>query len=365
MFINSSGLVGVNTTSLVADALLPIQINAVATTGQAYFASNNNGSYGLLMGYDNANGYARIRNVSNTPLTLETNNAERMRITSGGGLKIFNSSPNWAGDGMELWYNGTTTLIGSYNRGTSTFKDMLLYASNTIFENGGSQRMRITSDGNVGIGVVPSSWLTSTITPLQVKNSSFAGYSIGGVHINYVGSNWFYDGFDRYIANGFASIFTQAQGEFNWATAPSGTAGNAITFIPVMKITSGGVVQIANLSGSGSRTVTADASGNLSASSDSSLKKEDKEYKIQGLVEILQLQPRAYKWLSDIEIRGEEALTELGFFADEVNPIIPSAAPKGNDDLFGFYDRAIIAALVKAIQEQQAQIEELKNKLNV
>jgi hypothetical protein len=127
-----------------------------------------------------------------------------------------------------------------------------------------------------------------------------------------------------------------------------------------LAIANGGAATFSSLAGSGSRTVTADASGTLSASSDSSLKQEDKEYKIQGLSEILQLQPRAYKWLNDIEIRGEEATTEIGFFADEVNLIIPSAAPKGNDGLYGFYDRAVIAALVKAIQEQQVQINELK-----
>jgi hypothetical protein len=125
-------------------------------------------------------------------------------------------------------------------------------------------------------------------------------------------------------------------------------------------MTTGNVLRLSSLAGAGSRTVTADASGNLSASSDSSLKQEDTTHKIEGLAEILQLKPRAYKWLSDIEIRGEEATTEIGFFADEVNPIIPSAAPKGNDDLYGFYDRAVIAALVKAIQEMNTKIIELE-----
>jgi hypothetical protein len=127
-----------------------------------------------------------------------------------------------------------------------------------------------------------------------------------------------------------------------------------------LRFNSSGIATFSSLAGSGSRTVTADANGTLSASSDSSLKQEDITHQIEGLAEILQLKPRAYKWLSDIEIRGKEAVTEIGFFADEVNPIIPSAAPKGKDDLYGFYDRAIIASLVKGMQEQQAQIEELK-----
>ena len=124
----------------------------------------------------------------------------------------------------------------------------------------------------------------------------------------------------------------------------------------------GGKVLINTLAGSGTRTVTADASGYLSAASDSSLKQEDTTHTVEGLAEILQLQPRAYKWLSDIEIRGEEAATEIGFFANEVASIIPSAAPKSNDGLYGFYDRAVIAALVKAIQELTARVQELENK---
>jgi hypothetical protein len=142
--------------------------------------------------------------------------------------------------------------------------------------------------------------------------------------------------------------------------------GNELAFynntdaVFALRLTPTGAATFSSLAGSGSRTVTADASGTLSASSDSSLKKEDKEYKIQGLSEILQLQPRAYKWLNDIEIRGEEATTEIGFFADEVNLIIPSAAPKGNDGLYGFYDRAVIAALVNSIKELKAENDTLK-----
>jgi hypothetical protein len=125
----------------------------------------------------------------------------------------------------------------------------------------------------------------------------------------------------------------------------------------------GRTVSLYSLSGSGTVNVQANNSGTLIISSDSSLKQEDTNHKVEGLAEILKLIPRAYKWLDDIEERGEEAATELGFFADEVNPIIPSAAPKNiNTNLYGFNDRAITAALVKAIQELQEQINELKNK---
>ena len=124
--------VGIKTTSLIADSLLPVQINAVATTGQAYFASNNNGGYGLLMGYDNSNGYARIRNVSNTALTLETNNIERLRVNNSGLVtkpyqtyfyaRGLTGGQDFIANGSTLIYPNVDNNVGNaYNGTTGTF----------------------------------------------------------------------------------------------------------------------------------------------------------------------------------------------------------------------------------------------------
>jgi hypothetical protein len=128
------------------------------------------------------------------------------------------------------------------------------------------------------------------------------------------------------------------------------------TGTPRISIGATGVVTISNLAGTGSRAVNASATGVLSAASDSRLKQEVPTAPIPGLAEVMQLEPRAYKWLDDIENRGDNAAVEIGFFADEVKDIIPSAAPMGNDGYYGFYDRAVTAALTKAIQEQQVVI---------
>jgi len=182
-----------------------------------------------------------------------------------------------------------------------------------------------------------------------IGTSTDAGYKLnvnGSINVGASSQLYLTSGDLRYNSNAGFGIVTQ----------------NGVRLVTIQNDAFGvnGAATFSSLAGSGSRTVTADANGTLSASSDSSLKQEDITHQIEGLAEILQLKPRAYKWLSDIEIRGKEAVTEIGFFADEVNPIIPSAAPKGKDDLYGFYDRAIIASLVKGMQEQQAQIEELK-----
>ena len=143
----------------------------------------------------------------------------------------------------------------------------------------------------------------------------------------------------------------------------NGNAGTMYLYTgtsPRLAIGPSGVVTINTLAGSGSRTVTASGTGDLTATSDSSLKQEVVGADIPGLAEIMQVQPKAYKWLSDIENRGDDAAVEIGFFANQVAPIIPSAAPMGTDGLYGFYDRSMIAALVKAVQELKAELDALK-----
>jgi hypothetical protein len=136
----------------------------------------------------------------------------------------------------------------------------------------------------------------------------------------------------------------------------AGSVALATDNVDRLVISPAGTVTITNLAGVGSRAVTASATGVLSAVSDSRLKEEVPTAYIPSLAEVMRLEPRAYKWLDDIENRGDEAVVEIGFFADEVKDVIPSAAPMGNDGYYGFYDRSITAALVKAVQEQQALI---------
>jgi hypothetical protein len=174
----------------------------------------------------------------------------------------------------------------------------------------------------------------------------------------------------RFIASGIAGW---AGGEVSGAIRTTSTTQSISTTTGALivdggagiagNINVGGNATISSLAGIGSRTVTASATGLLSAASDSSLKTEITSAGIPGLAEILQIHPKAYKWNSDIARRGNDAAVEIGFFADQVAPIIPSAAPKGVDNLYGFYDRSLLAALVKAVQEQQVTITELQQKI--
>jgi uncharacterized protein YaiE (UPF0345 family) len=170
--------VGIATTALVADALLPIQINA-GSSGQAYFASNNNGGYGLLMGYDNANGYARIRNVSNTALTFETNNSEKMRITNSGNLGLGATPSAWNSNSRALQLPQFVSLSNQNNGSLNlmsfaleTSSETFTYADTGVFPLRYNQN---PNNGNHSWYVAPTGTSGNTITFTQAMTLDASG----------------------------------------------------------------------------------------------------------------------------------------------------------------------------------------------
>jgi hypothetical protein len=87
-------------------------------------------------------------------------------------------------------------------------------------------------------------------------------------------------------------------------------------------------------------------------------KKKDFEKSTIGLNAILGLKPTLYR-MKDQE---ETETKQLGFIAQEVKEYIPQAYVE-QENFIGLQDRPIIAALVKAIQEQQEIINYLKEKI--
>jgi hypothetical protein len=78
-----------------------------------------------------------------------------------------------------------------------------------------------------------------------------------------------------------------------------------------------------------------------------------------GLEDVLKLQPREFNW-KDSSMGGHD----LGFIAEEVEAVSPLLAEYGEKgELKGVKYRQMTAVLAKAMQEQQKEIEELKQRL--
>jgi hypothetical protein len=94
-------------------------------------------------------------------------------------------------------------------------------------------RLLIDASGNVGIGVTPSAW-QSPFKAIQLSGGSIAANNTSSLRL--VQNAVFNSSAWLYIATAAASRYEQDSGGHYWLNAPSGTAGNAITFTQAMTL---------------------------------------------------------------------------------------------------------------------------------
>lgn len=223
-----SGSLGVGTASPAA----LLHVNSTGT--HTFIYSTISGSSAIAL--DNQGGDLRIF----------TGGAERMRLDASGNLGIGTSSPqvplsiassgnNWGlfigpdaggatGKRLKLGYYGTAnhSVIQSIQDGVTT--------TSLVLQPDG---------GNLGLGVVPSAWGASTIGFDIGAWTSFAG--VGGS--SFMGFNSYSTSTSAFAYKNTGAIalgYQQTTAGHNWYTAPSGTAGNAITFTQAMTLTASG-----------------------------------------------------------------------------------------------------------------------------
>lgn len=227
-----------------------------------------------------------IRFSANDTISLETSGVQRMRIGSAGGItfpidtgdRTIEIGSGRSGNGaavIDLIGDTTYTDYGfrfsreagganapsRFNhRGTGAFEIITQEAADVRVYTNNTERMRITSNGNVGIGATPSAWLGGTAVQIGITGA-LAGYFSNDVEMS---SNSYWNNNYIYLYTGLpASLYAQnSSGQHQWFTASSGTAGGVISFQERMSIGSNGQIGIgASNYGTSGQTIVSAGSG--------------------------------------------------------------------------------------------------------
>jgi hypothetical protein len=198
------------------------------------------------------------------------NFSEQLQVSKSDIARIVVNRTNTTGNRQTdiLFSNDATTLalIGTII-GNGTFDDQFWIrgAANIpmTFYTNSVERMRLDSSGNLGLGVTPSAGMT-VIRSMQLGYSGIIAGQQGTAEVLYMGSNWLFDGAFRYQNNGFATRFLTSGGAYEWGIAPSGTAGNAISFTQAMTLGSNSGLSIGTPSAAPAQGLLVQGAANFS-----------------------------------------------------------------------------------------------------
>jgi len=325
-------------------------------------------------------------------------------------LKIENSNAtvnNAAG--LFLSQSGTAgcgiAAIATSRTAGSRTSDLALYYYNQSTSSSPIEGLRLNSSGNVGVGVTPNTW--TAYKALQINTVSAIGGSSGSTD---VGLNWYYNGGNKYIGNGYASSYIQYNGThiFNIAANNVSGAGAALNWTPAMTLDTSGNLLVGTTSSSETSSVghkintsltapwlatvgSASTNSNvtssvystgaaayrfyvgyggtvfatnttISAISDARLKENVQDIDV-GLGAILALKPRKFDWK---EGKGKNIKGDRGFIAQEFEAVFPQLVDEWKDNApegeapYKSVRQDLIPVLVKAIQELTARVEALE-----
>jgi hypothetical protein len=292
--LTSTGL-GIGTTSPVGN----FNVNTTGNT-QVTISSGNTGLSRLVFQGQASNnrGFIDYDNTSSVrAMIFRTNEAEWMRLTSTGTLNIVGAGA--AGTSQAVSINGsapTNSLVilgssGNVGLGTDTpgeklevsgnarvrdalvmqrsssssYLSVLNYgdtlggtktdnlsfglvgAGDLLFYTNGTKRATLDSSGNLGLGVTPSASAAPTI---EVGNAGNCITSRGAIDFRIL-SGAFQDGASswKYAQSGQpVGMLQMVNGSFGFNNAPSGTAGNAVSFTTAMTLDASGRLLIGTTS---------------------------------------------------------------------------------------------------------------------
>jgi hypothetical protein len=264
-----------------------------------------------------------IKTTNSFPLLFGTNNTERIRITSSGNVGIGTSSPSTrlavAGGRTALFPNNEAFAL-QLNNGTASNGPFLGSAGEDIFvvsTSGGTERMRIDSSGNLLVGTTDSNIFSGD--GIKLLNDTPRRLSV---------------------------------------VSSASTAGGGETYL---MYSTGASAYRFYVDWAGSIFATSIV---ISAISDERLKENIKDIDT-GIDSIMALKPRRFDWKDG---KGQDKKNVAGFIAQEFETVFPECVgtTKAGQDGIEYKNinhETLIPTLVKAIQEQQALIENLTTRL--
>jgi len=133
---------------------------------------------------------------------------------------------------MSIVLNGTTGI---------TTPDVTSDGALKIDASAPDDSLVVDASGNVGVGVTPSAW-SASIKAIDINTTGFIYGSGASLTI---GENGHYDGTAwRYKTTSEATYYANIAGQHRWYIAPSGTAGDAITWTQAMTLNASGQLGI-------------------------------------------------------------------------------------------------------------------------
>ena len=188
---------------------------------------------GYLEKIEEGNSKVEVDDSGSGNVTVTTDGTERLRIESNGYVKT----------NSEFWVGGASPVL-RWRSGSTEYATARINSGDLYFEVAGTEKLRIDSSGRLGLGVVPETYHSNNKAVIRGDS----GYAILGRSDNSlnISQNFYYDSSDagKYIANGEASVYQQADGQHLFFSAVSGSANASASMVERLRITSTGVVGI-------------------------------------------------------------------------------------------------------------------------
>jgi hypothetical protein len=131
--------------------------------------------------------------------------------------------------GGVLTVTGGSAAAPAITTSGDTNTGVLFPAADTVaITTGGTERARVDSSGNLGLGVTPSAW--SGFKALQIGTGGALANPNSLTRVDLTTNSYYNGSQDTYIGTGAATSYRQNGGQHIWYYAASGSAGGAISF---------------------------------------------------------------------------------------------------------------------------------------